>query len=116
MIVTRMRGEIALPVRRPAAPAYASLFDESAAVVFIRRRPSRFYEIGRLVANDKAARDDNCPASCVDWYGNSRPIFIQERILALMGYEIVAGAVEDGRIHEVDRASFAPNTSVALKY
>lgn len=45
-------GVIALPVRRPAAPIYASLFDESAAVVFIRRRPSRFNEIGRLVAND----------------------------------------------------------------
>ena len=34
-------------------------------------------------------KDDGCQASCVDWYGNARPIFLPERMLALMGYELV---------------------------
>lgn len=54
-------------------------------------------------------------ASCVDWYGNSRPIFLGDRILALLGYEIVEGAVDDGRIREVRRAGFAPPARTAAK-
>jgi hypothetical protein len=50
-----------------------------------------------------------------DWYGNSRPIFLGDRILALTGYEIVEGAVDDGRIREVRRAGFAHPASVTAK-
>jgi hypothetical protein len=28
--------------------------------------------------------DDSCVASCMDWYGNARPIFLPNRTLALM--------------------------------
>jgi hypothetical protein len=51
---------------------------------------------------------DGCKASCVDWYGNARPIFLRGRILALLGYELVEGAVDGGEMREVRRASFAP--------
>ncbi len=30
-----------------------------------------------------------CETSCVDWYGNTRPIFLGDRVFALMGSEIV---------------------------
>ena len=30
-------------------------------------------------------------ASCVDWYGNARPIFLGDRMFALLGYELVEG-------------------------
>lgn len=30
-----------------------------------------------------------CETSCVDWYGNTRPIFLGERVFALMGSELV---------------------------
>jgi len=53
-------------------------------------------------------RDDACKASCVDWYGNARPIFLGERVLALMGYEIVEGRVVGERIEERRRTTFAP--------
>ena len=29
-----------------------------------------------------------CEVSCVDWYGNTRPIFLKGRVFALMGSEI----------------------------
>ena len=62
---------------------------------------------GRLDADPARAVDDACVASCVDWYGNARPIFIGNRVFALMGYELVEGRLASGAIHEVERVNFA---------
>jgi len=64
--------------------------------------------VGELAARTEDASNDNCKASCVDWYGNARPIFMGDRIFALMGYEIVEGTMAGGRITEERRVSFAP--------
>ncbi|HEU0134169.1 MAG TPA: hypothetical protein VFR28_05050, partial [Allosphingosinicella sp.] len=58
--------------------------------------------------DDGEVRDDGCQASCVDWYGNARPIFWGGRTFALLGYELVEGELAGGRIREVGRISFAP--------
>jgi len=63
---------------------------------------------GRLDADPRRAADDACVASCVDWYGNARPIFIANRVFALMGYELVEGRMANGAINEVARTNFAP--------
>ncbi len=47
--------------------------------------------------------DYRCEVSCVDWYGNSRPIFTLGRIFALTGTELIEGRLEDGRIVETVR-------------
>jgi hypothetical protein len=44
----------------------------------------------------------------MDWYGNSRPIFLGDRVLALMGYELVEARVDGDTLRTVRRASFAP--------
>ena len=44
----------------------------------------------------------------MDWYGNSRPLFVGGRVFALMGYEIVEGAATEKRIVETRRISFVP--------
>jgi hypothetical protein len=44
-----------------------------------------------------------CEVSCVDWYGNSRPIFTGGRIFALMGTELVEGRLDGGRMSEIGR-------------
>lgn len=106
------QGVVGLPIIGPGA---AHLFDESASVLFVENRDARFSPLGQLAARPESAADDGCIASCVDWYGNSRPIFLHGRILALLGYEIVEGAVADGRIREVQRAGFAPRAAVAAK-
>ena len=48
-----------------------------------------------------------CEVSCIDWYGNSRPIFTGGRIFGLSGTELIEGRVEQGRIREVQRLNIA---------
>ena len=71
-------------------------------------RTAMFDLAGRLDADPYRAVDDACVASCVDWYGNARPIFIGNRVFALMGYELVEGRLARGAISEVARTNFAP--------
>lgn len=68
---------------------------------------AKFQELGTLDAQP-AYTQDRCRASCVDWYGNSRPLFIGGRVLALLGYEIVEGELRAGRIAELRRVNFSP--------
>jgi hypothetical protein len=100
-------GVIGLPLASAGRPGYEHLFEGSASIVFIRNRDARFTELGQLAART-AGVDDDCRASCVDWYGNARPIFLRGRTFALLGYEIVEGVVQDGRIRERRRISYAP--------
>ncbi|NBB13794.1 hypothetical protein GVN21_00310 [Caulobacter sp. SLTY] len=102
------QGVLGLPVTRAARPAYHQLFENSAAVVFLRRSQDRFQPLGQLAAAEEGIADDGCIASCVDWYGNARPIFLRGRVFALLGYELVEGQVRGRVIQEVGRVSFAP--------
>ena len=105
-------GTLGLPVRRRGG-RYASLRDGSASVVYLRNDALQLRRLGDLDA-DPAPVDDHCVASCVDWYGNARPLFVGDRVFALLGYEIVEGRVWGGRIQEAGRVSFAP-TQAALR-
>lgn len=49
----------------------------------------------------------HCEVSCIDWYGNSRPIFTDGRVFGLSGAELIEGRVEQGRIREVQRLNIA---------
>ncbi len=64
----------------------------------------RLTPIGEL-SGENVARDPNyrCEVSCIDWYGNSRPIFTDGRVFALSGTELVEGRVANGRIEEIRR-------------
>jgi len=44
-----------------------------------------------------------CEVSCVDWYGNARPIFTGGRVLALVNSELIEGVLENGTVKEVAR-------------
>jgi hypothetical protein len=101
-------GVLGLPVRGPGRPGWEHLIDGSAALVFVRDVDGRFEPSGTLRPAVDSAVSDACRASCVDWYGNARPIFIGERVFALLGYELVEGVIRGGRIGEVGRVGFAP--------
>ncbi|MEA3064677.1 MAG: hypothetical protein QOJ27_1123 [Sphingomonadales bacterium] len=101
-------GTLGLPVARRADPRLARFFGSSAAMLFLRRDRRRLAPAGELEAETKGVADDACQASCVDWYGNARPIFLGGRTFALLGYELVEGELVRGRIREVGRISFAP--------
>ncbi|MCA1602021.1 MAG: hypothetical protein LC776_10400, partial [Acidobacteria bacterium] len=102
-------GILGLPVRGEGRPGYEHLFKNSASIQFLRNDRLRLTEIGKLDSKPQRSSDDNCKASCVDWYGNARPLFVKNRVFALLGYEIVEGALDDGRIREMRRTSFAPS-------
>ena len=104
-------GTLGLPISRPGRPGYRHLFESSAAILFLRNDSLQFQVVGELGARPERAIDDACRASCVDWYGNARPLFVRGRVLALLGYEIVEGFRDDGRIHEMRRVNYAPRGS-----
>lgn len=101
-------GILGLPVARPGRPAYRQLTESSAATIFLRWSGDSFRPLGELDANADGVTDDHCAASCVDWYGNARPIFIGGRSFALMGYELVEGTLAAEAVRETGRVNFAP--------
>jgi hypothetical protein len=103
-------GMLGLPVARRADPAFHRFFGSSAAMLFLRRQDRRLSPAGELAAHMQSVSDDGCHASCVDWYGNARPIFLRGRTFALLGYELVEGRLADSRISEIGRISFAPRS------
>jgi hypothetical protein len=113
-------GLLGLPVlrppsdRQPGGPLHRGA--GAAAVVFLRQAALEFQPLGELQAQAGRQRDDACKASCVDWYGNARPIFLGDRVFALLGYELVEGRLfgdgESERIAERRRISFAPTAAI----
>ena len=120
-------GVLGLPVLGPGAGRRHGVYaggQGAAALLFLRNRGLQFTGLGQLQSSGGGTRDDGCKASCVDWYGNARPIFLGDRVLALMGYEIVEGRLQAGgwrfdepsgtpseQIVERRRISFAPNAA-----
>jgi hypothetical protein len=100
-------GIFGLPVAGAGRSGYESLYDVSSALLFVRNEGGAFRPLGKLDAHAEEV-DDACEASCVDWYGNARPLFVDDRIFALLGYELVEGELRDGGIVEKRRISFAP--------
>jgi hypothetical protein len=101
-------GVLGLPISIPGRAGYRQLFEDSAAILFLRNDGLHFQELGELNAQSEKAVDDGCRASCVDWYGNSRPLFFRGRIIAMLGYELVEGKLEDGRVQELRRVNYSP--------
>lgn len=101
-------GLVGLPVAQARSQGTRFL-GSSAAMQFLARRNRRLADAGQLAARGVAGaqNDDGCVASCVDWYGNARPIFSNGRIFALMGYELVEGAMQGARIQETQRIDFS---------
>jgi len=62
--------------------------------------------LGELSPREKSEHPAyKCEVSCVDWYGNTRPIFIDGRVFALAATELVEGRVIDNGIVELRRVN-----------
>lgn len=87
----------------------------NARVLYLRNQELALSPLGELASRRPAGTDsdDGCLASCVDWYGNARPIFVGPRVFALLGYELVEGREQSGRIVEQQRVDFTPRAAVA---
>ncbi|MGH6611810.1 MAG: beta-propeller domain-containing protein, partial [Burkholderiaceae bacterium] len=107
-------GLLGLPIINGNEAASRQLRKTSAALLYLRANGLRFSELGTLDARPGTGdRDDGCRASCVDWYGNSRPLFLRGRVFALMGYELAEGSVTERSIVETRRINFAPSLEIA---
>ncbi len=96
------RGLLGLPLRSAGGQWSGPFTPGAAEVLWLRADGLRLTPLGSLASHaaEGGATDDQCVASCVDWYGNARPIFFGERLFALMGYELVEGTMREGRITE----------------
>lgn len=80
----------------------------SSDLSFLTKSPEgKLSDAGALIAEPaneiKTHPNYQCDRSCIDWYGNSRPVFIAGRIFGLMGTDLVEARIEQGRISEVAR-------------
>lgn len=63
---------------------------------------------GQLMARQDAQDPSyRCEVSCVDWYGNTRALFIGSRVFGLSGTELIEGALTNGRIRETRRLNLS---------
>ena len=104
----RNTGMLGLPIIGNSNRGSYDFNRGSASILFLRNNSLELNEMGTLKARAGKQGNDRCQASCVDWYGNARPLFIKGRVFALLGYEIVEGIVTDGGIKERRRRSFSP--------
>jgi hypothetical protein len=80
---------------------------DAAAVFFLQNDGLRFRELGEL----RVRRDERTPSYVdrpylISWDENSRPVFLGERMLALVGDELVEGRVVQGRLEARRRLSY----------
>lgn len=63
---------------------------------------------GELLARADAQHPDyRCEVSCVDWYGNTRALYIGDRVFALSATELIEGALTRGRVTERRRINLS---------
>lgn len=108
-------GVLGLPVQSPGSSSHWGRSEGSASIVFLRNQGLNLTDLGELDAQSTGSVNDHCVASCVDWYGNARPIFLRGRIFALLGYEIAEGRETNGQISEVQRTNFTPEVPVVRR-
>ena len=104
---------VGLPVRGAGQGGYRQPWDEPAGMRYLRINSLNLAPVGSLAACPGIGKNDGCRTSCTDWYGNARPIFLGNRVFALMGCELVEGRLFKApgvseRLLETRRVSIAP--------
>lgn len=84
------------------AGATADAVADAASVLYLRNTALKLRELGALKARQDA------PGDQAAWYGNARPLFVQGRMFALLGDELVEGKLKNGRLREARRINYAP--------
>lgn len=86
---------------------------DSSDVSYLKLVDEQLSDLGALTADEDALDDDyECEISCIDWYGNTRPIFTEGRIFALSGVELIEGVIEGERIAERRRLNLSTPLSM----
>lgn len=102
------RGLMALPVIRQLIGGADRYVGQAVDMIFVRREGPGLQKVGVLGAGRGVSEDDGCLVSCIDWYGDARPVFLGQRMFALLGYELVEGRRGAGGVTETARLDFSP--------
>jgi len=58
----------------------------------------------KVLGKIESGTDKNiCKSSCVDWYGNTRPIFLKDRVFGLIGHEMAEVKISGDTVTPVTR-------------
>ncbi|MFO0643910.1 MAG: hypothetical protein U0183_32090, partial [Polyangiaceae bacterium] len=70
--------------------------------------------LGKIGIVSSGNHAGTCETSCIDWYGNTRPIFLRERVFALMGSELAEVSLTGGasRVGDPAELKLAPGEAV----
>ncbi len=98
-------GTFGLPVLASNAGWWGS---GASNIAFFDVSPTAELSLAGAVSTQAQQRMNECLTSCTDWYGNTRPIFLFERIYALMGSEIAQVSLGDGTASVVQRLEMRP--------
>jgi hypothetical protein len=71
----------------------------------------RLSAAGDLLRGEETGAGYECEVSCIDWYGNSRPIFTGGRIFALTGTELIEGRLDGRQVRELRRLDIAAESA-----
>lgn len=74
-------------------------------VSFLSLHNNQLADQGYLRSTSPRVEGYTCEVSCIDWYGNSRALFIAGRIFALSGTELVEGILTNDGINELARVN-----------
>ncbi len=74
-------------------------------VSFLALRDNQLSDQGHLRGTSPRAEGYACEVSCVDWYGNTRALFIAGRIFALSGTELIEGVLTSNGINDLARVN-----------
>jgi len=100
-------GIFGLPVVNESSGASDGFWSDAVSSVsfFGVQKSGLISHIGQISASGS---ETQCETSCIDWYGNTRPIFLGSRIFALMGSEIGEASI-GVRAREVGDKTRGPN-------
>ena len=105
------RGLLAIPGRGYGRSDSTHWVSGSTSVVFARASRRGFAEIGSLSITPGTPEQDSLEVQSGwfdDWYGNARGILVEQRIFALIGYELIEARMIGGRLVEQRRINFMP--------
>ncbi|ATQ75356.1 hypothetical protein CR152_13145 [Massilia violaceinigra] len=89
------QGMVGLPLVQTRQPQAAGEPDNVVSVLYLRNTALKLRELGTLKAQGGER-------------GDALPLFVQGRVFALMGDELVEGKLKNGRLREVRRIDLAP--------
>jgi hypothetical protein len=79
------------------------------SVAFFTNGGTSIRQIGAIDSHEQDVTDDTCDVlGCEAWFQDARALFVGDRILVLLGYELIEAKRVDGQIVETRRVHFAP--------